>query len=84
VILSDTLTSIRSLQLLWIARLNAPEPDAHRTASEHVAVFEAIERGDGAAAREAMAADMAQSARELLARLKLVEDAASDDAAPTD
>jgi GntR family transcriptional repressor for pyruvate dehydrogenase complex len=72
-VLLDTMTSIRSLQRVWIARTNQPEPDAHRTASEHVAEFEAIERGDAEAARQAMAADMAMAAERLKATLAAAE-----------
>jgi GntR family transcriptional repressor for pyruvate dehydrogenase complex len=74
-VLLETMTSIRSLQRVWIARTNQPEPDAHRTASEHVAVFEAIERGDPDAARAAMAADVAESAQRFRATLASVESA---------
>jgi GntR family transcriptional repressor for pyruvate dehydrogenase complex len=72
-VLLEAMTSIRSLQRVWIARTNQPEPDAHRTASEHAAVLEAIERGDAQAAREAMAKDMAVAAERLKATLATAE-----------
>jgi GntR family transcriptional repressor for pyruvate dehydrogenase complex len=74
-VLLDTMMSIRSLLRVWIARTNQPEPHAHRTASEHVAVFEAIERGDPHAAQAAMAVDMEIAARRLRATLASAETA---------
>jgi DNA-binding GntR family transcriptional regulator len=45
------------------------ETDSRRTIDEHVPIFEAIERGDCGAAREAMAAHMASAARRLEATI---------------
>jgi len=68
-VLQQTLTSVRALLQVWIRRVYLAETDSRRTIDEHVPIFEAIERGDPEAAREAMAAHMASAARRLEATI---------------
>jgi GntR family transcriptional repressor for pyruvate dehydrogenase complex len=57
------MATIRSLLQVWQARVAQSSGDARPSLAEHRQILEAIEQGDPAAAREAMAAHMEQMAR---------------------
>jgi GntR family transcriptional regulator, transcriptional repressor for pyruvate dehydrogenase complex len=63
--LLQIMSSIRSLLQVWIRRVVVAEGDVHPSADEHLEIVDAIERQDGAAARNAMHVHMARSTRRL-------------------
>lgn len=74
VVLSNMLTSIQSLLGVWIRRVIEAAGDSRPSFREHVPIFEAIERGDAAAASAAMAEHMHGAAGRLKAALDAHED----------
>jgi len=68
--LSEILSSIRSLLRVWIARVIGAAGDSSPSYEEHVPILEAVERGDAAAAREAMEVHMARASKRLAATLE--------------
>jgi GntR family transcriptional regulator, transcriptional repressor for pyruvate dehydrogenase complex len=68
--LRDIHSSIQALLRAWILRAISSGDSMLPSYAEHVPVFEAVERGDAAAAREAMATHMSSAAARLLANLR--------------
>lgn len=77
--LMQVMSSIRTLLQVWISRVAHAPGTAPATAEEHVAVYEAIERGDPAAAHAAMAAHMAGAAARLRRTLAEKGEGTDDD-----
>jgi GntR family transcriptional regulator, transcriptional repressor for pyruvate dehydrogenase complex len=72
-VLRDIHSSIQALLRAWIARVLTLTLSTSPSYDEHVPIFEAIERGDAAAAQAAMAAHMASAAERLLQTLEQEE-----------
>lgn len=64
-VLADMLHSVRALLRVWIERAIATEHGTEETLVEHMAVAEAIRRGDAIAAAEAMRRHMTAAAERL-------------------
>ncbi|MEM7276107.1 MAG: FadR/GntR family transcriptional regulator [Actinomycetota bacterium] len=76
-VMTNILSSLQSLLHVWIGRVIAEDPgNAELTVQEHRAIFRAIEAGDEARARDAMAAHLSRARRRLEVSL---EDNPSDD-----
>jgi GntR family transcriptional repressor for pyruvate dehydrogenase complex len=69
VILSDMLSGVRALLRVWIRRVIEAAGETRPSYLEHQPIFEAIERGDRAAATAAMAAHMAGASARLKATI---------------
>jgi GntR family transcriptional repressor for pyruvate dehydrogenase complex len=69
VILNDMLNGVRALLRVWIRRVVEAAGRTGPSYKDHVPIFEAIERGDSAAATAAMAAHMAGASARLKATI---------------
>jgi GntR family transcriptional repressor for pyruvate dehydrogenase complex len=67
--LYQIMLNIRSLVQAWIARVLYAASDYHPSLEEHVPILEAIDAGDAAAAREAIASHLARATDRLAATL---------------
>lgn len=65
-VLQELLQSIRSLLRIWVDRALTDEGHASAALEEHRAIFDALERRDGAAVTAAMDSHMGTAARRLL------------------
>ncbi|CAN5542840.1 FadR/GntR family transcriptional regulator [soil metagenome] len=74
--LRDIHSSIQALLRAWILRAISSEGAMLPSYEEHVPVYEAVSRGDAAAARQAMANHMTSAAGRLRANLPASEEAA--------
>jgi GntR family transcriptional regulator, transcriptional repressor for pyruvate dehydrogenase complex len=69
VVLSDMLSGVRALLRVWIRRVIEAAGETGPSYREHLPIFEAIERGDRAAATAAMAAHMEGASARLKATI---------------
>jgi GntR family transcriptional repressor for pyruvate dehydrogenase complex len=69
VVLSDMLSGVRALLRVWIRRVIEAAGETGPSYQEHLPIFEAIERGDRAAATAAMAAHMEGASARLKATI---------------
>lgn len=69
-VLRDILSSIQALLRAWILRVIASAGNTEFSYCEHLAIFEAVERGDALAAAEAMRAHMESAGSRLLKTIK--------------
>ena len=69
-VLFGTLASIQSLLRVWISRVIGAAHDTGPSYREHIPIFEAIEKADGAAAAKAMGAHMASATSRLTKTLE--------------
>ena len=67
--LREILSSVQALLRAWISRVIAANESTAVSYRDHVPIFEAVERGDAAAAEAAMDAHMASAAERLRAAL---------------
>ena len=70
VVLSDMLNGVRALLRVWIRRVVEAAGTTGPSYEDHVPIFEAIERGDSAAATAAMAAHMEGASARLKATIE--------------